>query len=103
MRWMVLFSALLLAGCTHVAGTVYEAGTSRPLAGATFTVGHPGGIGVFARHTSNAEGHFDFYIAPTDESHLYVFSGDPTMARRVDRSEISEQMKVYVRRNTEMP
>ena len=101
-KLMILPLLLALGGCTHVAGTVYDAQTRRPLAGAVFTIGHPAGIGVFDRKTSDGQGHFDLQISPTDESQIYVYDGkgDPHGAQRLDHTELSDHMKVYLLRQS---
>ena len=101
MRLLPLLAALpllLAAGCTRLAGTAYDAATHRPLSDAVFTIGHPGGVGVFDRKSTDVNGHFDFSISPTDESHVYGYNAknDPASAQRIDRAEFSDHMKVYV-------
>jgi hypothetical protein len=100
---LMLVAMAAVGGCTHLAGTVYDAQSKRPLPGAVFTVGHPAGIGVFDRKTADGYGRFDFQISPTDESQIYVYDGksDPSSAQRVDKTEFGDHMKVYVRRGYE--
>jgi len=93
---------LAIAGCTHVKGIVLDP-TQRPVTDAEFTVGIPNGLGPFARYRVDPNGRFDFQIAPTDETHLYLWDGkgDPLISiRKVDRSEISDHMTIYMRRGT---
>ena len=97
-KMLGVMGLLVLAGCSHVKGQVLAEGTKRPVVDAEFTVGHPSGVGVFERHRVDQSGRFDFYISPTDDSHLYLWDGkgDPeTAVRRIDRSEISDHMIIY--------
>jgi len=91
----------MAAGCTHLKGVVLEDRTELPVKTAVFTVGLPGGVGVFEKHAVDDEGRFDFYISPTDESHLYLSDGkgDPVLdLRRVDSREMSDHMKIILPR-----
>jgi hypothetical protein len=90
--------SLACASCIHVKGVVLEEHTEKPIANATFTIGQPGMI-VLDTHHSDRNGRFDFYIGPTDETALYVWTGqgDPTIApRHVDRTEISDHMIIHL-------
>ena len=89
--------ALCLTGCTtHVAGTVTD-GRDLPVRDAYFTVGLPTGVGTFGKYPVDQNGHFDFHIAATDESHLYLWNGqgdaDVTMLH-IDRGSINDHMDV---------
>ena len=89
---------LVLAGCAHVQGQVLYEGTKRPVPDAEFTIGHPNGVGVFARHKVDANGRFNFHISYTDDSHLYLWDGKgdaDTAAQHIDRGEISDHMVIY--------
>ena len=100
---LAFFPLLILPGCTHLAGTVHDAASRQPFAGAAITIGHPAGLGVFESHLTDARGRFDFYVFPTDENHLYLADphGDMTNARRLDRSELSDHMNLTLPRSAE--
>jgi hypothetical protein len=90
---------LALTACTHVHGTVTDM-RDRPLTTAKLSIGRPDGVGTFATYPVNDRGEFDFHISPTDENALYVYdsSGNPALTmRRLDRSDISEKMRIKMR------
>lgn len=97
--WLFMITvALCASGCTQVAGEVVDP-RGRPHTSAVFSIGHPDGLGAFARHKVDAHGRFKFTLMGSDESYLYVYdgSGDPIMTtRRVDRSEISQSMRIIL-------
>ncbi len=96
---LLAFAFLTASGCTHLKGVVLEDRTNMPVASAVFTVGLPGGVGVFDRYPVDSDGQFDFYISPTDESHVYLWDGkgDPVLdVRRIDSREMSDHMKIYL-------
>jgi hypothetical protein len=104
MRMLVLLP-LVLSACTHVRGTILSAHTKRPVANAEFTVGRPDMIPLNRFHADRA-GHFDFYILPQDEPHLYVWDGrgDPAVSvRHLDRLEISDHMTIRMYEPNEIP
>jgi hypothetical protein len=89
----------LLPACTHVAGIV-EQGPGQPMSTAVLSVGRPGGIGVSTPHKVDPRGHFDFYLAPTDESDLYLYdgAGDPKLTlQHIDEREIGTHMQLQLR------
>ena len=71
----------------------------RPHPTAVLTAGRPGGISPAETHAVDNKGAFDFYFSSIEESNVYVYDAvnpDATM-RRVDRSELSEKMKLHLR------
>ena len=100
MRWILLLSALALAGCTHLKGVVVEDPSGRPAKNAVLSIGRPGGISVYDQHHVDAHGAFDFYVGPTDENNIYLFdsAGNTELTlRHVDSYEISQNMKLHIR------
>ena len=98
---MILAIACGISGCTHVKGVVLEDQTNRPCRSAVLSIGRPDAIAVYARHTVDRQGQFDFYMSPTDESNLYLYDGaaDALMTmRRIDRTEIGEHMRLVLHR-----
>lgn len=94
----LLLGVLALGGCTHLAGQVFDARTKAPLSGVTFTIGRPDSFAVYGRHKVDSQGRFDFSIAPTDASFIYLWDGqgDPELhAEHIDQSTFSDHMKVY--------
>jgi hypothetical protein len=108
-QWRILGMIVLagaLGACTHVRGIVVDEGTGRPRPSAVFTVGRPDGIAIYQRNPVDKNGRFDFYISPTDESSLYVYDsswGAASTMRRIDRTEITEQMRVEMPRVSSEP
>jgi hypothetical protein len=102
----ILASGILVFGvsaCTHVAGTVIG-GDGRGLKTAMLSVGRPTDIAHYGDHAVDAYGHFDFYIAPPDETNLYVWDsvGDPMATmQQIDPGLISDHMKIKVARGGE--
>ena len=97
-----LFALVVLAGavgaCTHVRGVVLAARTEKPIPRAEFTVGRPDMM-VLNRYHADSAGRFDFYIAPMDETNLYVWDhqGDPSVSvRHIERLEISDHMTIHL-------
>lgn len=89
-----------MAGCAHLKGVVIEDPSGRPMRTAVFTVGRPNGIAILDRHTVDGRGAFDFSLFPTDENDLYLYdgAGDPELTmRRVDASEMSDHMRLFLR------
>ncbi len=95
----LLVAVTAFTGCIHIRGVVLQDPTNRPLTTARITVGHPGGIGVFATHDVDSHGRFDFYIGPTDDSDVYIYDtvGGPDDAMHLDRTEISDKMTIRMR------
>ena len=96
----LLLSLGMLGACTHVKGVVLDP-QERPVTNAVFHVGHPNGLGPYSSHKVNDKGEFDFWISPTDENFIYVWDGqgDGLIGpRKVDRSELNDKMKIYLRR-----
>jgi hypothetical protein len=86
----------LMSGCIHVAGTVTQM-DGRPLSTAVFSIGRPEDIANYGTHSADANGHFDFYIGPVDETNLFLYDGsaDPKLSiRQVDPDQISGHMKL---------
>src|SRR4051812_18001675 len=98
-RFLALPLLALFPACTHISGVVEQA-PGRPMTTAVFTVGRPDGIAKYAEHHVDSRGHFDFYLVPTDESHLYVHDGsaDPRLTlRRIEALELRQNMRVMLR------
>jgi hypothetical protein len=96
--WLMPVLALLPA-CTHISGVVEQA-PGRPLTTAVFSVGRPDGIAMYEQHHVDSRGHFDFYVIPTDEQHLYLYdsAGDPRATlRRIDPMEMRKGMHIMMR------
>ena len=95
----LLAAAASLAGCIHMQGVVLEEPSNRPFTTARITVGRPGGLAIFASHDVDSHGRFDFYIGPTDDNDVYVYdtTGSVEDAIRLDRTEISDKMKIRMR------
>ena len=92
---MLLGLAGMLGACTHVAGTVTRS-DGKPVASAEFSIGRPSDIAHYGAHPVDADGHFSFYISPTDENYLYVYdrlNPDATM-RQVQRTDITDHMQI---------
>jgi hypothetical protein len=102
----VALVTMTLAGCMHLRGAVVEDPSGKPLPTARFTVGRPDGIAVYETHDVDRSGLFDFYVGPMDTNAIYVYdrgSGVQSM-RRIDREEMSDNMKIRIRRGSqEMP
>jgi hypothetical protein len=91
-------ASLGIAGCTtDVAGVVLDA-RELPVRDAFFTVGLPTGVGTFGKYPVDQDGKFNFHIAPTDESQLYLWNGkgDPQVSIvHIDHAEISDHMRLH--------
>ena len=90
--------AMLATACMHLRGVVEEA-PGRPSKTAVVSVGRPGGVASFTRHSVDSHGQFDFWLNPLDESDVYVYDsrGDPNITlRRINRTEFGESMRVFV-------
>jgi|GEM_PF-3249018 len=104
MRLVQLLGLIVLCGlvgaCTRLKGVVLdERGRAHP--SAAFSVGRPDGLGARSVHPADAKGRFDFSVMPIDENNVYIYdrAGNPAMtARRVDRFEFSDNMKVRLPR-----
>jgi hypothetical protein len=94
-RWMACLTFLtLMSACTHVAGVVTRM-DGRPLTTAVFSIGRPSDIASYGTHHVDANGHFDFFIGPADDTNLFLYdgAGDPKLSiRQVDREDISGHM-----------
>jgi hypothetical protein len=101
-RLTLIAAILFVGGCTKISGTVYDSMTRRPVPGAVFTLGHPGGVSGVERFTTDAYGHFAFQVPGIDENRVFVYDGkQPLSAQRIDRSELGPNMKVYITKGAE--
>lgn len=96
---LLSWTALALAGCMHLKGVVLTEPGERPHPTAVLAVGRPGGISAVETHAVDKKGQFDFNILPTDENSVYVYdAANPTTTmRQIDRSELSDKMKLHLR------
>lgn len=85
----------MLGACTHVAGVV-ERRDGKPVPTAVFSIGRPTDIIMYGTYPVTADGHFDFYISPTDATNLYVYDkGNPEATmRQLQTNEINDHMKL---------
>jgi len=98
----LIAAIIFIGGCSKIAGTTYDAVTRRPLPGAVFTFGHPGGVSGIKQAVSDQYGHFAFEVPGIDDNRVYVYDGkQPLSAQRIDRTELGPNMKVYVSRTQE--
>ena len=52
----------------------------------------------YGKHPVDAQGHFSFYISPTDENYLYIYdrlNPEATM-RQVQKTEMGDQMQMRI-------
>lgn len=100
---MLILAAITLAasqGCASVAGVVVDP-RGKPHPTAAFSVGRPDGLGSYANHRVNKEGRFKFSILGSDENYLWVYDSESepmATARRIDRTEISDHMRIVLPR-----
>ncbi|HTV47342.1 MAG TPA: hypothetical protein VMG59_02755 [Phycisphaerae bacterium] len=92
-------AAVMIGGCTHIAGTVEWENTNQPVTGAQVSVGEPGGDFVSTTHSTDAHGKFSFDINPLDVDDVWVWSGqgNPALnAVHVDPDQVNDHMTVQI-------